>query len=315
MIIKKFILRGLQILEIRGYSDMDMRFNEIFKNRGNELLEKSKNMEKISDIAELDKPLAKILENTGKYDNIENDAEKLAPNLKYEIDGDIYETDDNGNTFKKNGELFQNTIYEVNKITYTTDDMGKPESWECKPELNPDNERDEKAQRNAGGADKKEGDQGGHLVARILNGPSGNENIVAMRGTINQGDYKKSENEIVDALKQGKDVKDSGKIFYEGNSARPDKIERTYVIDGEKNVFKFDNVEGSKDLLEDIKGSISDENMEMLNNEIEDTEKDGGNICVTSVLKKYDKDNNIVSVRVGIIDETTGEKTYKVYTI
>lgn len=53
--------------------------------------------------------------------------------------------------------------------------------------------------------------------------------------------------------------------------------------------------------------------MESLNDEIADMEEDGCEVSVTSVLKKYDKDGNLVSVRVGIRNETTGEKSYKTY--
>lgn len=297
---------------------MDMGFSEIIKNLGSELLEKAKSMEKISDVKDLDKPLAKMLDNTGKYDSTEIANEKLEPNSKYEIDGDSCETDDNGNIYKKNGDLLPDTTYEVNGVKYTTDEQGRITSWEGKPKYAPENERDEEAQTEAGGEDRQEGDDGGHLMARILGGSSGNENIVPMRGTINKGDYKKSENEIVNAVKpndagQSKDVQDSGTITYEGESSRPSKIERTYVIDGEKSVLKVDNVEGSKDLLDDVKENISDEDMSNLNDEIADMEEDGCEVSVTSVLNKYDKDGNLVSVRVGVRNETTGEKTYHTY--
>ena len=53
--------------------------------------------------------------------------------------------------------------------------------------------------------------------------------------------------------------------------------------------------------------------MDSLKNEIEDMEEDGCEVSVTSVLKKYDKDGNLVSIRVGIRNETTGEKSYKTY--
>ena len=231
---------------------MDIGFSEICKNLGNELLEKSKNMEKISDTKDLDKPLAKMLDNTGEYDNLENNNEKLESNSKYEFDDNICETDDNGDTFKKNGELLPNITYEINEFKYTTDDKRRITSWEGEPKYEPDNERDISAQTESGGEDRMEGDDGGHLEARILGGSSGSENIVPMRDTVNRGDYKKSENEIVEAKKQGKDVQDSGKVIYEGESTRPTKIERTYIIDGEKNELKVDNVEGSKYLLENI---------------------------------------------------------------
>lgn len=292
---------------------MDIGFSEILKDFENELLEKAKSMEKISDFKDLDQPIAKMLENSGEYDSPENDSDKLEPNSKYKIDGDVYETDDNGDVYKKNGELMPNTIYEKNGVTYNTDDKGRISTWEGEPGYKPENERDEGAQTESGGEDRQEGDDGGHLVARILGGSSGNENIVPMRDTINRGDYKKSENEIAEAKKQGKDVQDSGNVIYEDDSARPSKIERTYVIDGEKSELKVDNVEGSKDLLESVEGSISDEDMENLNAEIADMEEDGCDVSVTSVLKECDKDGNLVSVRVGIRNETTGEKSYKTY--
>lgn len=293
---------------------MDIGFSEICKNLGNELLEKSKNMEKISDTKDLDKPLAKMLDNTGEYDNLENNNEKLESNSKYEFDDNICETDDNGDTFKKNGELLPNITYEINEFKYTTDDKRRITSWEGEPKYEPDNERDISAQTESGGEDRMEGDDGGHLEARILGGSSGSENIVPMRDTVNRGDYKKSENEIVEAKKQGKDVQDSGKVIYEGESTRPTKIERTYIIDGEKNELKIDNVEGSKDLLENIEG-IAEEDLESLNDEIADMEDDGCKVSVTSVKKEYDKNGNLASVEVGIRNETTGEKTYRTYEV
>lgn len=290
-----------------------MGFSEILKGLESELLNKAKSMEKINDFKDLDQPIAKMIDNSGEYDNLQKDNDGLEANSKYEIDGDVYETDDNGDIYKNNGELMPNTTYEKNGITYTTDDKGRIISWKGEPTYSPENERDESAQTESGGEDRQDGDDGGHLMARILGGSSGNENIVPMRDTVNRGDYKKSENEIAEAKKQGKDVQDSGNVIYEGDSTRPTKIERTYVIDGGKSVLKVDNVEDSKDLLEDVEGSISDEDMDNLKNEIADMEEDRCKVSVTSVLKKYDKDGNLVSVRVGIRSETTGEKTYKTY--
>ena len=292
---------------------MDMGFSEIFKDLNNELLEKAKSMEKTTDFKELDRPIAKMLDNSGDYDGTETEEKKLEPNSTYEIDGDEYETADNGDIYKMNGDLMPNTTYEKNGITYTTDENGRISTWSGEPKYEPENERDTNAQTESGGEDREAGDDGGHLVARILGGSAGNENIVPMRDTVNRGDYKKSENEIAEAKKQGKDAPDSGKVVYEGDSTRPSKIERTYTIDGETSKLKVDNVEGSKDLLEDVEGDISDEDMDSLNDEIADMEEDGCDVSVTSVLKKYDAEGNLVSVRVGIRNETTGEKSYRTF--
>ena len=292
---------------------MDMGFNEVLKNMNNEILEKAMSMDKLNDFKDLDRPIVIILENSGRFDESELEKIKLEPNTTYEINGDTYETDDNGNIYKKNGELMPNTTYERNGYIYTTDENGRITTWGGDAKYEPENERDTNAQTESGGEDRKDGDDGGHLVARVLGGSSGNENIVPMRDTVNRGDYKKSENEIAEAKKQGKDVQDSGRVIYEGDSKRPSKIERTYTIDGEKSHLMLDNVEGSKDLLEGVEGEISDEDMDSLNDEISDMEEDGCDVSVTSVLKKYDADGNLVSVTVGIRNETTGEKSYRTF--
>lgn len=257
------------------------------------------------------------------FDNIEtlddeNDiteidmSEKYEPNSTMEVNGHIYETDDNGNIFKVDGKLNPDSSYTVNGTTYKTDSLGRPISWNGEPTYNPEAERDGDAQKDAGGADRKEGDDGGHIVARVLNGSPGSENIVAMRDTVNRGDYKKAENEIADAKKtpEIKDVKDSGKIIYEGDSDRPTKIERTYTIDGIKKELTVDNVEGSKDLIENIKNDISETDYQNLIDRISDMEEDGGEVSVTSVLKEYDSNGNLTSVTVGIRDEIAKTKTY-----
>jgi hypothetical protein len=120
---------------------------------------------------------------------------------------------------------------------------------------------------------------------------------------------------MIEAKKQGKDVQDSGRVIYEGDSTRPAKIERTVVIDGKKTELTVDNREGSKELLDDLDGVISDEDRDSLNDEIADMEADGNKISITSVTKKYDASGNLVSVTVGVRNETAGEKSYKTFNV
>jgi hypothetical protein len=294
----------------------NFNFAEVFSNMESQLLEKARNMEKMTDPKDIDKPIAQnvdVPEDNQEGGENSDLPKNLDPNTVYEIDGNYYETDDNGNIYKTNGELNPNTEYTVNGITYKTDSQGRIVSWEGEPGYNPEAERDGEAQTDAGGEDRQDGDDGGHLVARVLDGSPGNENIVPMRDTVNRGDYKKAENEIAKAKQDGKDVQDSGNIIYEGDSSRPSKIERTYTIDGEKRELKVDNVEGSQDLLEDVKDDISEDDYESLEERIEDMEADGSEVSVTSVYKKYDSEGNLVSVTVGLRDETNGTKTYITY--
>ena len=84
---------------------MNFRFQEIYNNFDNELLERARSMEKICDFKDLDQPIAKMLENSGKYDFKEDHTKNLEEDKLYEIESNIYETDDNGNVYKKNHTL------------------------------------------------------------------------------------------------------------------------------------------------------------------------------------------------------------------
>ena len=253
-------------------------------------------------------PLAKLLETTDVVNIDKSEYGILESNTVYDIDGDICETDDNGVVYKKNDEVLPNIIFERNGYTYSTDKKGRQVSWEGEVKYTPDNERDNRAQYEAGGIDRQEYDDGGHLVARILGGSEGNENIVPMRDTINRGDYKRSENEIAEAKKSGKEVYDSGRVIYEGNSTRPSKIERTYIIDGEKTELIVDNKVGSKELLADISDDISVEDQEYLETLFHILEDDGDIISITSIKREYDADGNVSTVIMRFTDESTGKK-------
>lgn len=239
--------------------------------------------------------------------------EKREPNSKYEFDGNIYETDDNGQTYKKNGEILPNTEYTINGNTYKTDDSGNKISCDSNPEYTEAGSRNIKEQKEAGGEERQEDDDGGHIIAIILGGAEGEENLIPMRRTINRGDYKKMENEIAKALQEGKDVKLHIDIEYDENSSRPLKIHTEYTIDGKKTVCEFDNVEGSTDLLDSLSDKISDEDYDRLKQTLEEMKEDGCEVTITSVKVEYDENGNPTKVTVGILDETTGTKNYKEY--
>lgn len=58
-----------------------------------------------------------------------------------------------------------------------------------------------------------------------------------------------------------------------------------------------------------------DEDWDSLNDEIADMEADGNKISITSVTKKYDASGNLVSVTVGVRNETKEEKSYKTFNV
>ena len=222
--------------------------------------------------------------------------------------------DDNGKVFKDpEGNLLPNIEYEINGIKYKTDDHARISSWDGDLTASTE-ERDNDAQSEVGGDDRLADDHGGHLVANMNGGSSGNENLVPMRGHLNQGDYKKGEIEENNMLKEGKTVHESGTVSYEGDSMRPSIIEKTYT-DGEKTVeAKYDNKEGSTELLSDIKDDISSEDYDSLSDEISDMQADGNEVSITSVVKEYDSNGKLTSVTVGYRNVTTGKKSYIQFT-
>ncbi|MEG1618172.1 MAG: DNA/RNA non-specific endonuclease [Eubacterium sp.] len=212
------------------------------------------------------------------------------PNIVYEVDGVTYKIDDNGNAYMVDGKLEPNSTYELNGSVYTTDDKGRIISCEAKPQRSPENFRDNDAQREAGGEDRKEKDQGGHIVGRDLNGDGGGGNVVAMDSKINQSDYKRMENDVKTALDEGKDVTTKTDITYEGDSDRPDKITVTVSADGKDTVYKFDN--NLDDLLVD---EVPENEKEAVQLELDDT---GGTI--SSIKEEYDENGNLVKTTVNV---------------
>ena len=134
-----------------------------------------------------------------------------------------------------------------------------------------------------------------------------------MRGHINQSDYKRGENEENQMLKDGKEVNESGKVSYDGDSSRPSKIEKTYT-DGDKTVkATYDNEVGSTDLLNNLDGTITQEDLDSLKDEVSDMQADGNVVSVTSVTNEYDSEGELTKTTVGVRNETTGEKEFKTY--
>ena len=170
--------------------------------------------------------------------------ETYGANTEFEAGGKICETDDEGRIFKVDGELLSNAEYTIGGITYKTDAQGRVISCDGNVKQTPEGERDLDAQRLAGGEDRREGDQGGHIIARILGGAKGIENLLAIRETINKGPYKAMENEIYKALDKDADVQVHVDVKYDGDSNRPSKIIVTYAIGGKETVVEFDNEKG-----------------------------------------------------------------------
>lgn len=233
------------------------------------------------------------------------DGQTLQPNSTFVLNGIEYNTDDNGHIYKIDGyELMPDCEYTIDGISYKTDSSGRIILCDGNARFTPDGERDERAQKTAGGEDRRPGDQGGHILARIFGGAKGVENMLAMRGTaINQSVYKRMENEIGKALEEGKKVHVHVNVEYEGDSKRPSKITAAYTIDGKETKVMFDNDEGSTALLDALDGKIGESDLQDLKDEIQNANEDGANMSVVSIKTEYDEDGNATKVTVTVRDE------------
>ena len=275
-----------------------------------EILEDAKRLEKTDDVSTLDDPIAKEVQ--ASFEESATETSTYESNETYEIDDKRVETDNNGKVFKEDDKLVANNKYEAGDsgAEYETDSNGRIVTYKADLELTPESERDLNAQREAGGADRLEKDDGGHLIARILGGASGIENLVAMRDTINRSDYKSFENSCVNDLKDGHDVSLKGTVEYNGDSERPSEIKVEKYVEGKKTTeATFYNDAGSTEGLSEAKETISKEDYESLKSRVDTMKEYDAEPTITSVTKKYDENGNVSEVTVKLRDETTGRGT------
>jgi hypothetical protein len=110
---------------------------------------------------------------------------------------------------------------------------------------NPTQGRSRRAQREAGGADRRTTDEGGHYVARRFNGPTAAFNHFAQDINFNRGRYRSLEDKLDKAKDLHKRVFIDITPLYEHLSKRPYSIIFRYKIDGVWKVAVFSN-EGGK---------------------------------------------------------------------
>ncbi|WP_426576248.1 DUF637 domain-containing protein [Xenorhabdus stockiae] len=127
-----------------------------------------------------------------------------------------------------------NTIYHVDgNKTYQTDSLSRPVSVEASLTLS-SNDRNYYQQRRAGHQGNP-GDDGGHLIGTIFNGPGEKLNMVPMESSLNRhGAWRDMERGWHDALKSGKTVDVTIKPIYVDNTNRPASFNVTYKIGGEE---------------------------------------------------------------------------------
>lgn len=136
-----------------------------------------------------------------------------------------------------NSELKPNTIYKVDDYSYFTDEAGRVNkvSGELKLET-----KDRNVYQQGKSVDVKNGikgdDQGGHIIARVFNGPGEQINYVPQTAKLNNGEWKSMEKKLKDALSDGKKVEVDIQIIYDSNSKRPKIFLVEYKISNEPTV-------------------------------------------------------------------------------
>jgi hypothetical protein len=152
------------------------------------------------------------IKNSPDYEALNNSA----PNTRYELD--------NGTTFKTN------SGGRVEEVTFTPVDQKAP--------------RD--SRQTAVGNEGLPNDVGGHIQACSMGGTCDRYNLFPQDKNFNNSGYKKFENEIRNALKNGDDVGPVTVKFQrkDPNSARPDALRVEYTINGTRFRKEFKNQKG-----------------------------------------------------------------------
>ncbi|EJO5349457.1 DNA/RNA non-specific endonuclease [Clostridium botulinum] len=115
---------------------------------------------------------------------------------------------------------------------YETDNVGRIKKFETNNlQLTERSDRLSHSKNTPGKVKGK--DNAGHLAGDRFGGSPKIDNLVSQLEKVNKSQYKKIENQWAKALEEGKQVKVSLDIKYEGNSMRPAKFNVQYEVDGE----------------------------------------------------------------------------------
>lgn len=171
--------------------------------------------------------------------------------MNYDIEGREYEAEDDEekseNSEKKSSKLpdhFEDTYslkpnekYEVNGYKYKTDSHGRIRQCEGMLQLE-EGKRNNSQQLHAGKDDRKESDEGGHLIAKRFGGSERIDNIVPMDKKLNHGEYKKLENTWNNYLSEkdengesaGNEVEVKIRCIYPKDSERPEEFRVSWTV-------------------------------------------------------------------------------------
>jgi len=102
------------------------------------------------------------------------------------------------------------------------------------------------SQRQAGGIERRESDDGGHYIASRFNGPTEAFNHFAQDANFNRGSYRVLEDEWAKDKRAGRAVEVKIVPRLDGASVRPTVIDVWWTVDGKEKSLKFPNERSEK---------------------------------------------------------------------
>ena len=143
-----------------------------------------------------------------------------------------------------NKKLEPNKTYKVDDYSYYTDEKGRVSK--VTGELKLEN-KDRNIKQQGKAVEIKDGiigeDQGGHIIARIFNGPGEQINYIPQSAKLNNGKWKVMENEWKKELSKGNKIEVDIKMVYNKElfSKRPERFVVEYKVNGKRFIRRFKN--------------------------------------------------------------------------
>jgi hypothetical protein len=128
-----------------------------------------------------------------------------------------------------------------NGYTFQIDTLRRPRDIGGDLQNGPAETRSRRAQLQAGGADRRPTDDGGHYIARRFNGPRDAFNHFAQDRNFNRGAYREMEREWGRELAAGHKVHVRIIPRYRGDAQRPSSIRVIWTVAGTKKFRTFPN--------------------------------------------------------------------------
>ena len=155
-----------------------------------------------------------------------------------DLEDEVDETKENDDHFQSTYRLKENYEYEKNGYHYETDSKGRIKEASGVLHLG-EGKRYGNHQLEAGHEDRKENDEGGHIIASRFEGSGKIDNLVAMDKGLTRNEYKALEESWAKDISEGKKVDVDIKMIYKGESERPDRFRISYRIENENGDVKY----------------------------------------------------------------------------